>query len=55
MRKFGEALDQMGKKIAIKIYDDSGHAFENPNGERFRAAYAADASGSAGWTFLRRR
>ena len=38
MRKFGEALDQMGKKIEIKIYDDAGHAFENRNGERCRAA-----------------
>jgi carboxymethylenebutenolidase len=43
VRKFGEALDQMGKKIEIKIYDDAGHAFENPNGERYRAADAADA------------
>lgn len=43
MRRFGEALDQMGKKIEIKIYDHAGHAFENPNGERYRAADAADA------------
>jgi carboxymethylenebutenolidase len=27
VRKFGETLDNMGKKIEIKIYDDAGHAF----------------------------
>ena len=43
VRKFGEALDQMGKKIEIKIYDDAGQAFENPNRKRDRAADAADA------------
>jgi carboxymethylenebutenolidase len=44
VRKFGETLDQMGKKIEIKIYDDAGHAFENPNNkDGYRAADAADA------------
>jgi carboxymethylenebutenolidase len=44
VRKFGESLDQMGKKIEIKIYDDAGHAFENPNNkDGYRAADAADA------------
>lgn len=44
VRKFGEALDQMGKKIDIKIYDDAGHAFENPNNkDGYRPADAADA------------
>ena len=44
VRKFGESLDQMGKKIEIKIYDDAGHAFENPNNkEGYREADAADA------------
>jgi carboxymethylenebutenolidase len=44
VRKFGEALDKMGKKIEIKIYDDAGHAFENPNNQQgYRAADAADA------------
>ena len=34
----------MGKKVEIKIYDDAGHAFENPNNkEGYRAADAADA------------
>ena len=44
VRKFGETLEKMGKKIEIKIYDDAGHAFENPNNkEGYREADAADA------------
>lgn len=44
VHKFGEALDKMGKKIEVKIYDDAGHAFENPNNkDGYRAADAADA------------
>jgi carboxymethylenebutenolidase len=44
VRKFGESLDQMGKKIEIKIYDDAGHAFENPNNkDGYREADSADA------------
>jgi carboxymethylenebutenolidase len=44
VRKFGESLDQIGKKIEIKIYDDAGHAFENPNNkDGYREADAADA------------
>jgi carboxymethylenebutenolidase len=44
VRKFGDALDKMGKKIQVKIYDDAGHAFENPNNkDGYRAADAADA------------
>ena len=44
VRRFGEQLDKLGKKIEIKIYDDAGHAFENPNNkEGYRAADAADA------------
>ncbi|HZQ95135.1 MAG TPA: dienelactone hydrolase family protein [Candidatus Sulfotelmatobacter sp.] len=44
VRKFGQTLDQMGKKIEIKIYEDAGHAFENPNNkEGYRPADAADA------------
>lgn len=44
VRKFGEALDKMGKKIEIKIYDDAGHAFENPHNQPgYRAADAEDA------------
>ncbi len=44
VKKFGAAMDQLGKKIEIKIYDDAGHAFENPNNkDGYRAADAADA------------
>jgi len=44
VRKFGETLDKMGKKIDIKIYDDAGHAFENPDNKAgYREADAADA------------
>ncbi|MFZ0808083.1 MAG: dienelactone hydrolase family protein [Candidatus Sulfotelmatobacter sp.] len=44
VKKFGTSLDQLGKKIEIKIYDDAGHAFENPNNkDGYRAADAADA------------
>jgi carboxymethylenebutenolidase len=44
VRKFGQTLDELGKKIEIKIYDDAGHAFENPNNKTgYRADDAADA------------
>jgi carboxymethylenebutenolidase len=44
VRKFGETLDQLGKQIQVKIYEDAGHAFENPNNkDGYRAADAADA------------
>jgi len=44
VHKFGETLESMGKKIEIKIYDDAGHAFENPNNKNgYREADAVDA------------
>jgi carboxymethylenebutenolidase len=44
VHKFGEALDKLGKKIDVKIYDEAGHAFENPNNkDGYRAADAAEA------------
>jgi len=44
VHKFGETMDKLGKKIDVKIYDDAGHAFENPNNkDGYRAADAADA------------
>ncbi|HLV88472.1 MAG TPA: dienelactone hydrolase family protein [Candidatus Sulfotelmatobacter sp.] len=44
VHKFADALNQLGKKIDVKIYDDAGHAFENPNNkDGYRAADAADA------------
>ena len=44
VRKFEQALKQLGKKVEIKIYPDAGHAFENPNNKAgYRADDAADA------------
>lgn len=44
VHKFEAAMKQAGKKVEIKIYDDAGHAFENPNNKNgYRAADAADA------------
>jgi carboxymethylenebutenolidase len=44
VKKFEAALKQLGKQIDVKIYDDAGHAFENPNNkDGYRAADAADA------------
>jgi carboxymethylenebutenolidase len=37
-------LKKDGKTVDIKIYDDAGHAFENPNNkEGYKAQDAADA------------
>jgi len=44
VHKFGDTMAGLGKKIDIKVYDDAGHAFENPNNkDGYRAADAADA------------
>src|ERR1700733_4183606 len=44
VHKFEQTMKQLGKKIDVKIYDDAGHAFENPNNkEGYRAADAAAA------------
>jgi len=44
VKKFQQALTQLGKKVDIKIYPDAGHAFENPNNKQgYRADDAADA------------
>jgi len=44
VHKFDAAMKQAGKKIEVKIYDDAGHAFENPNNkDGYRPADAADA------------
>jgi carboxymethylenebutenolidase len=44
VHKFEAAMKQLGKKIEVKIYDDAGHAFENPNNQTgYRADDAADA------------
>ena len=44
VHKFEASMKQLGKKIDVKIYDDAGHAFENPtNKDGYRAEDAADA------------
>lgn len=44
VHKFEQSMKQLGKKIDVKIYDDAGHAFENPNNKQgYRADDAADA------------
>jgi carboxymethylenebutenolidase len=44
VHKFEATMKQLGKKIEVKIYDDAGHAFENPNNQTgYRADDAADA------------
>ncbi len=44
VHKFQQTMQDLGKKIDVKIYDDAGHAFENPNNkDGYRPADAADA------------
>jgi len=44
VHKFEAAMKQAGKRIDVKIYDDAGHAFENPNNkDGYRADDTADA------------
>ncbi len=43
VHKFEAAMKQAGKKVDVKIYDDAGHGFENPNNkDGYRAADTAD-------------
>lgn len=44
VHKFEATMKQLNKKVDLKIYEDAGHAFENPNNkEGYREADAADA------------
>ena len=44
VKKFQQAMEQLDKKIEVKIYPDAGHAFENPNNKQgYRGDDAADA------------
>ncbi|MDW8465668.1 MAG: dienelactone hydrolase family protein [Chloroherpetonaceae bacterium] len=44
VRAFETALKELGRSVEIKIYDDSGHAFMNPNNTRgYNKANAEDA------------
>ena len=44
VKKFEATMKALGKQIEIKIYDDAGHAFENPNNKQgYKPEDAADA------------
>lgn len=44
VHKFEASMKQLNKKVDLKIYDDAGHAFENPNNKNgYREADTADA------------
>jgi carboxymethylenebutenolidase len=44
VKKFQQSMEQLGKKIEVKIYPDAGHAFENPNNKQgYRSEDTADA------------
>ena len=44
VKAFEAAMKKAGKHVEIKIYDDAGHAFENPNNkEGYKPQDAADA------------
>lgn len=44
VKKFEESMKKLGKQIEIKIYDDAGHAFENPNN---KSGYKPDDASDA--------
>ncbi len=44
VHKFEATMKQLGKKIDVKIYDDAGHAFENPNN---KTGYRPDDTANA--------
>lgn len=54
VRRFEATLERLGKDHEIHVYEGAGHAFANPSGNNYNAAYAEDA-----WTrtldFLRER
>jgi carboxymethylenebutenolidase len=44
VHRFEATMKQLNKKVDLKIYDDAGHAFENPNNkDGYREADARDA------------
>jgi len=44
VKKFQQAMEQLGKKVEIKIYPNAGHAFQNPDNKTgYRPEEAADA------------
>ncbi|NJL82587.1 MAG: dienelactone hydrolase family protein [Chloroflexaceae bacterium] len=53
VRRFEETLKSLGKTVTIQIYDNAGHAFANPSGDRYVPA-AAEAAWSQTTDFLAR-
>ena len=51
VHKFEAAMKQLGKKVEVKIYDDAGHAFENPNNKAVTALTMPPTPGSARLAF----
>jgi carboxymethylenebutenolidase len=44
VKKFEQAMKQLGKKVEVVIYPNAGHGFENPNNKTgYRAEDTADA------------
>lgn len=43
VRSFEAALERLGKDYEIHVYEGAGHAFANPSGNNYNAAYAEDA------------
>ncbi len=43
VRAFEEALDEADKDAKIVIYDEAGHAFANPSGDKYVESAAADS------------
>lgn len=43
VKRFRDTLHELGKDATIVIYDDAGHAFANPTGERYQPEAAEDA------------
>lgn len=44
VQKFEATMKKLGKQVEIKIYEEAGHAFQNPNNKNgYRADDAADA------------
>jgi carboxymethylenebutenolidase len=44
VHKFEQSMKQLGRKVDVKIYDDAGHAFQNPNNKTgYRPDDTADA------------
>jgi carboxymethylenebutenolidase len=43
VREFESVLDSLGKTVEIHVYEEAGHAFANPSGDRYVPEAAADA------------